>query len=35
VQVHDALKRHFELRPMSVFSAGDFDKAKSKLESKP
>jgi zinc protease len=25
-QVHDALKRHLELRPMSVFTAGDFDK---------
>lgn len=27
-QVHDALKRQFGLRPMSVFSAGDFAKLK-------
>jgi zinc protease len=27
-QVRDALKRQFELRPMSVFSAGDFAKVK-------
>jgi len=29
-QVHDAFKRHFELRPLSVFSAGDFAKVKAK-----
>jgi zinc protease len=29
-QVHDALKRNLELRPMSVFSAGDFAKVKDK-----
>jgi zinc protease len=27
-QVHDAFKRHFGLRPLSVFTAGDFSKAK-------